>query len=406
MAKPGFSELVSLSRAKEILFSLATELPEEKVPLSDSLFRVLSRDIVSPIPVPSFERSAMDGFAVVASSTFGAGAEHPASLKLSGKVVAGEMFSGRLKEGECVEISTGAPLPEGADAVVMVEYTEREKGHLLVYRRVAPGDSVSMLGSDIEKGAVVLKKGGFLQPKDTGVLAAIGMLEVPVKRRPEVALLVTGNELLPPGSELAPGKIYDINSRTLSDSLRSIGASVIDLGVAPDDRKEIERRLRKAIPEADLLVMTGGSSLGAEDLTLEVARSLGKVLIHGIAVKPGKPVVIARVSGKPFLGIPGHPTSALSSFYILIEPLIYRMLGASLSKKKVEAVLTRKVASTIGRYQFLSVSLEERDDIIYAHPIMKGSSAISTMTLGNGFIGISENTEVLEKGTKVIVELF
>jgi len=406
MPKPGFSELISLCRAKEILFSLAVELPEERVPLSEALFRVLSRDITSPISVPPFKRSAMDGFAVVASSTFGAKAESPVSLRFLGKVSAGEVFPRRVSEGECVEISTGAPLPEGADAVVMVEHTEREEGTVLLYRAVAPGENVSGVGSDVKKGERVLSKGRLLKPKDTGVLAAIGITEVPVKRRPKVALLITGNELLPPGKELSPGKIYDINSRTLTDSLRGIGASVIDLGIAPDDKGEIEGRLKKALPEADLLLMTGGSSLGEEDLTLEVARSLGEVLVHGVAVKPGKPVVIARVSGKPFLGLPGHPTSALSNFHILVEPLIARMLGMSLRKRRVEAVLTRKVASTIGRYEFLSVSLEEKGDVFYAHPIMKGSSAITTIALGDGFIGISENTEVLEKGAKVIVELF
>ncbi len=406
MVKQGFGKLVSLKESREIISGIVREIPNEQVTLDQALFRVLAEDIVSEIDVPHFRKSAMDGFAVIASDTFEASNTNPKKLKIIDSVIAGVVSKEKLNSGECIEISTGAPMPEGANAVIMVEYTEKENEKIIFYKSVAPGDNVIKIGSDVKKNSVLLTKGTLLDSRITGLLSSIGRQSVLVKKIPRISVLSTGNEIISLDEKLKEGKIYDINSRTLIDSVREIHCIPVDLGVAKDDKSLIKRRILEGVEKSDLVIMSGGSSLGSEDLTRDVVQDLGELLVHGIAVKPGKPVVVGRIKGKAFIGLPGYPTSALSSFHIMIKPVIHAMLGMKEVENFVQARLSRKVASTIGRYEFLAVKLERSEEELRAIPVMKGSSAITTLSNADGFVEINENTEVLNKGSMVKVSFF
>ena len=348
----------------------------------------------------------MDGFAVIARDTFGAGNTSPRELTIVDSISAGVVSRKKVVLGSCVEITTGAPMPEGADAVLMVEYTEREGDKLVIYKGVTPTENVIGVGSDVASGTKVFSKGTRLNPRYTGVLSSLGIPKVSVKKKPKVAVLSTGNEVMSTGTVLKKGKIYDINSRTLTDSLRERDCEVVDLGVARDNMKGIMERISEGVKASDLVLVSGGSSLGTEDLLVDVITSLGELLVHGIAVKPGKPTIIGRVKNRLVIGLPGYPTSALSNFYILITPLLERMQGITSTENLVEAKLTRKIASTIGRYEFLPVKITTRNNKRYAEPVLRGSSAITTLANADGFVAISENTEVVNKGETVKVKLF
>lgn len=400
--KQGFGKLKSLAEAKEIIFSLIPEVGDELIPLGDSLHRVVFADVVSDIDVPHFQKAAMDGFAVIAEDTFGASNMHPKRLEIIDSVTAGMVSKKELTAGKCIEITTGTAIPKNATAEVMVEYTEKEGDMLTLYKGVAPGENVIGVGSDVLKGSIVLKKGTRLTPPLIGVLSAVGTSEIQVKKRPIITYFSTGNEIVSPENDLPIGKIYDINSATIVQAILQQHCSLINMGVIEDDLKKIKQAIVDGIAKADFLLLSGGSSLGGEDFMVQAVAELGEVFIHGIAVKPGKPVLIGRVSGKLVIGLPGYPTSALSNFYILIVPIINRMLGCKDQTNLVQKKLARKISSTIGRYEFLAVKVDGE----YAVPVMKGSSAITTLSESDGFIGIDENTEVLEKDSVVEVILF
>ncbi len=407
MRKEGFGKLVSLETAKNIIFSLSREVDVEKVSIDVALGRVLAEDIAASVDVPPFAKSAMDGYAVIASDTFGASNTHPKKLNQVGQVYPGDYPDEQVTEGNCFEIATGAPIPEGADAVLMVEYTEKNDDAITIYRAVAPGENVIKAGSDIKSGETVLNKGVILNPRLSAVLAATGISEVPVKRKPIVAVCSTGNELVRAPEKLGKGQIYETNARSLIDGLREIQCKPLDLGIASDDKDNLRAKIVEAVQNADLVLLTGGSSMGATDLLVEVLSELGEVIVHGIAVKPGKPTIISKVSDKIVFGLPGHPASALSNFYILVKPLIYRMLGTAMPAEVIiEAKITRKIASTIGRFEFLAVKTFEESGEFFAEPVLKGSSAITTLANASGFVEIDENVEVVEKHNIVKVKLF
>jgi molybdopterin molybdotransferase len=311
-----------------------------------------------------------------------------------------------VKPGNCIEIATGAPLPHGADSVLMVEYTEAKGDKLIIYKSVAPGENVVKIGSDIEKGTSVLKQGTRLNAMRTGVLASIGISSVPVRKKPIVGVMSSGNEVVSLGEPLGEGTIYNINSRTITDALLEEGCEVVDLGIARDRREELETKISEGMARCDFLLVSGGSSLGSEDLMKEVVSELGKLLIHGIAVKPGKPTVIARIKGKLMIGLPGYPTSALSNFHILVLPVLDKMTGVRREERVVEAILARKIVSSIGRYEFLPVKVEEKQGQRSAIPVLRGSSAITTLATADGFVEILENTEIIKKNEMVRVKLF
>ncbi|MCJ7581448.1 MAG: molybdopterin-binding protein, partial [Candidatus Aminicenantes bacterium] len=292
MVMQGFGKLTSLKEARAILADIVTKIPNELIPLEKALYRILAEDIISELDVPNFRKSAMDGFAVIASDTFGAGNTNSKTLRIVDSVVAGKVSRTILKTGACIEITTGAPLPEGADAVVMIEYTEKEGADLFVNKSVAPWDNVIQIGSDVKKGSLVLKKGTCLGPRFTGVLAALGRKNVLVKKVPRVGMLSTGNEIVSLDEDLVEGKVFDINSRTLIDSIKEMHCLPVDLGVVGDDEELLKKKILEGVEKSDIMIISGGSSLGSEDLTHSVVEDLGKVLVHGIAVKPGKPVII------------------------------------------------------------------------------------------------------------------
>lgn len=406
MTMQGFGKLMSLKEARAILAGIATKIPDERIPLEQALYRVLAEDIISDIDVPHFRKSAMDGFAVMASDTFGAANTGPKILRVVDSVVAGVVSGKKLDSGECFEITTGAPLPDGSDAVVMVEYTEKEGVLISVYKSVAPWDNVIQIGSDVKKGTMVLKKGTRLGPRFTGVLAALGRKSILVKKNLRVGMLSTGDEIIGLDEELVEGKVFDINSRTLIDSIKEIHCLPVDLGVVGDNKELLKKKILEGVEKSDIVIISGGSSLGTEDLTRSVVEDLGKVLVHGIAVKPGKPVIIGQIKGKVFVGLPGYPTSALSDFHILVKPVVQAMLGMEVPRNFVKANLARKVVSAIGRHEFLAVKLETGEEGLSAVPVMKGSSSITTLSSSDGFVEIDENTEVLNKGSLVKVDLF
>jgi molybdenum cofactor synthesis domain-containing protein len=412
--KEGFGKLASLTEARKIIFDLIKENDDEKIRLNKALNRVLAEDIIAKTDVPHFRKSAMDGFAVLAEDTFGASNINPKNLLIIGKSKVGQLpkkeltshkhqsqtFS--LSPGECTEIDTGAPLPKNADAVLMVEYCEKTDHKIILYKAVTPGENIIDIGSDIKKGELLFRKGTVLNPRHIGVLASQGMREILIKKKPQIAYFSTGNELLNLDEELEEGKIYDINSFTIANSIKEQGGEVIFLGVLADNKELIKQKIEEGLQKADFLLLSGGSSLGAEDLMVEAVSELGDILVHGMAVKPGKPVLIGKVKEKLVLGLPGYPTSALADFYILVLPIMEKMLGIRRKTKAVKATLSRKIVSTIGRYEFLPVKLSQDKAI----PIHKGSSAITTLAEATGFIEIDENTEILEKGIEVTIRLF
>jgi molybdopterin molybdotransferase len=400
--KAGFGKLMSLSEARELALKNAPDLGTEKVPVGEALGRVLAGPVKIEIDVPHFAKAAMDGYAVRAEDTFGASESSPVRLRAVGHVTPGEVIDRTLGKGECIGISTGAPMPEGADATLMVENTETEGEEILVYKTVAPGQNYIKVGSDLSAGSTLFQSGLELAPRHLGVLVAAGLREVEVRRMPRVALMSTGNEIVAPGASLGPGKIYNINSTTLAAALRGFGCEVIDLGVIADKPEAVREAIARALKQADMVMLSGGSSLGRGDFVPGVMGSFGSVLFHGIAVKPGKPTALAVAGSKLIFGLPGYPASALSNYYILLEPILERMTGRIVRKSFAEAKMERKVYSTVGRYQFLPVRLEGGKAV----PVMRGSSSITTLAAADGFVEIEENVEVVEKGTAVTVRLF
>jgi len=401
VTKSGFGKLASLKEAFKIIEGIVKTKGSEKILIEEANGRILTKDVISKIDVPHFRKSAMDGYAVIAENTFGASNTNPMKLKIIESVTAGVLPKKDIKSGECIEITTGAPMPKSATAVLMVEFTEKEKESITYYKTCSPGENVIKAGSDVKKDQAIFKKGTKLNPRFLGAISALGIPQLEVSIVPEIAYFSTGNEVQAAGQELQDGKVFDINSRTIIDTLKEHGCNVEFLGVVKDNLDDIKQTINSALG-ADIILLSGGSSLGGEDFMVEAVEQMGKVLVHGIASKPGKPVLIGTVKDKLVLGLPGYPTSALSNTYSLVLPVVYWMMGSVLVKQTVKAKLSRKIASTIGRYEFLPVMID--NDL--AVPVMKGSSAITTMSEADGYIEIDENTEVVDKDNMVEVKLF
>jgi molybdopterin molybdotransferase len=375
----------------------------ERVPLLQANRRVVAEEVRSPRDVPPFARAAMDGFAVRAEDTFAASRFEPRSLRVLEKVYTGQMPTRCVGEGTCVEIATGAPMPDGADAVVMVEETESaSREEVRVFTPVYPRQNVGRKGADIVRDQVVLRPGEVLNPSRIGALAALGALEVEVFGRPVVAILSTGNEIVDPGQELAPGQIYDINKFTLGTIIAEHGAIPVPCQTAQDTIDDLERAIDRCLT-CDVLVFSGGSSVGERDLILDVIRRRGDILFHGIAVKPGKPTVFGVIEGKPVFGMPGYATSCLSNAYMLLVPALRRMARLPRNRlQTVELPIAQRIVSTTGRHQFYTVRVAGGQAV----PAFKASGDITSMSLADGYIEIAANTEIVEKGETVTVKLF
>jgi molybdenum cofactor synthesis domain-containing protein len=385
-------------------------LGEEEIPLLEAHDRVLRENVVSTLDIPPFNRSTVDGYAVKAEDTFGAEENQPVTLKVRGVVNVGEPPKVSLAKGDAAEIVTGAPVPDGADAVVMVENTDREGAALRVYRAVTKNENVMKKGTDIKKGETVLKAGQVLGASDIGVLAALGLTKAKVSKIPVVAVLSTGGEVTEPGKELPAGKIYDINAYSLSTAVRESGGKPVYLGVVPDDEAALRKALERALASADMVLTSGGVSVGPHDLTPQIVNSLGKpgVLVSGIAVKPGKPTTIALVGRKPVFSLPGHPTSALLIFHLLARPVIQIMSGrVATEAKTVRAVAATRMFSAKGRRTFVMVKLKrDRSNRLLAEPVETGASgAITTLAKADGFVEVPENQQFIDADEEVDVAL-
>ena len=407
MAAKDFFRVVSLQQATVAAGSFEP-VGTERLPLADALGRRLGEDVVAALDVPGFDRATMDGYAVAASSTFGASEANPALLRVVGSVDMGQGTALRLGPGEAARIATGGMLPAGADAVVMVEHTEEIDGESIeASRSVAPGQHVLGRGEDVRRGETVLPRGARLRAQELGLLAALGRTELAVHRRPLVAIISTGDEVVPIEREPGPGQIRDVNSTTLAAMVEQAGAVPRSLGLVADDPAALGASSRRALAEADAVLLSGGSSVGARDYTLEVIAALpdAELLLHGVGIKPGKPTLLARVGRKPFWGLPGQVTSAMVVFQLLVRPCLERLGGAVTPEARVRARarISRNVASVHGRADFVRVRLREEAGELWADPILGPSGLVRTMTQADGLVEIGTDVEGLDAGAPVWV---
>jgi molybdenum cofactor synthesis domain-containing protein len=399
---------ISLEEALDTLLGLAAPLTRtEAVPLSEAAGRVLAESVAAAMDVPPFARAAMDGYAVLAQDTFGAGNFSPARLRLTEVVHAADIARQEVTAGTCIQVATGAPIPAGADAVVQVEDTELEEGgpdggRVRVYKPAYPQQNISPQGQDIRAGREVLRAGTRLDPSKVGVLAALGLARVTVVAQPAVAVVPSGNEIVPPGEALTPGKIHDINSYTLGALIREHGGIPRLYPVMRDTAEDVRAALAAAL-DCDLVVLSGGSSVGERDVVLDAVGAMGEVKFHGIAVKPGKPTLCGLIQGKLVLGMPGYPTSCLTNGYGLLVPVLRKMAGLPQRPSAgVTLPMARRYTSTIGRHQYLPVRVEGGEVV----PAFKESGAITSMADAEGYIEIPANVDLVEKGEPVLVKLF
>jgi molybdopterin molybdotransferase len=381
------------------------------VPTAEALGRVLAEDLRSPSDLPSFPRSTMDGFAVRAADTYGASEALPAYLTVVGEVFMGRQPETRVSIAQAARIATGGMIPDGADAVVMVENTQEvDSTTIEVVRPVAPGENVIRIGEDVSAGAPLLARGQVLRPQDLGGLLALGIVEVEVARRLRVAILGSGDEVVAPDQEPGPGQIRDINSYTLAALVRRAGHQPLVLGIAPDVYAELESLARRALELAEVVIISAGSSVSTRDMTAEVIASLGQpgVLVHGVSLKPGKPTILAVADGRPVFGLPGNPVSCMVTFDLFVAPALYRLSGCAdrpLSQTQA-ARLTRNLASAPGREDYIQVRLERRDGELWAEPVFGKSNLIYTLVRSDGLVKIDLDKGGLSAGELVEVRLF
>jgi molybdopterin molybdotransferase len=399
-----FGKTIALAEARAIIEGAVRPIERTEIlPLQQANGRVLAQDVFATADVPPFSRAAMDGYAVRAEDTAGASRTTPRTLRRVETIYTGQVAEKKIGNDECAEIATGAPMPDGADAVVMVEETDiDERGMVSVFVPASPRQNIGRQGADIQKGQHVLQPGALLNASRLGSIAALGLTEITAYTKPRVAVLSTGNEIVDPGQPLQPGQIYDINRVTISAVVADNGGLAIPYRTAADTIEDLERALDECL-EQDVMVFSGGSSVGERDLILDVVASRGEMLFHGIAVKPGKPTAFGRINGKPFFGMPGYPTSCLSNAYILLAPALRGM--AHLPPQIVRSLtlpLGARVFSAPGRHQFYSVRIENG----VALPAFKASGDITSMSQADGYIEIPAEVELVEAGTVVKVTLF
>jgi molybdopterin molybdotransferase len=399
-----FTSTISLEEARRRLDAAVGPIARtERVPLEAASGRVASADVTSSIDVPRFARSAMDGYAVIAADTGGATRSTPISLRLLDRIYTGQLSSVTISRGSCAEIATGAPLPDGADAVVMVEETASGSDDgIQIFAAATAGQHIGRRGADIGAGDRVVSSGDVLSPSRIGAMAAVGCANVEVFARPRVAILSTGNEVVEPGQTLSPGQIFDVNRFTL-------GAIVAAHGGVPEPHRPAQDTIDALIASldacatADLIVFSGGSSVGERDLVVDAIAARGEMIFHGIAVRPGKPTAFALVSGTPFFGMPGNPTSCLSNAYILLVPFLRAMARLPAhAPHTVRVPLGRRIVSAANRHQFYTVRL--RDGVAY--PAFKGSGDITSLSQSDGYIEIAADQHTVEEGTILEVTLF
>ena len=399
----GFEKLTNIDEAlSTFLKKLKPEMESEQIPIHTASRRVTAEDIQAKNDLPPFDRSAVDGYAVKAQDTFGASQFNPKTLKLTEKEV--------VHEGEARQIWTGTPLPRGADTVVMLEYTKKTKDKIEVGITVTPSGNVSKKGEDVQRGEVAIKVGTRLKPHHLGLLAALGETQVNVAKKPKVAILSTGNELVELGHKPKSNQIVETNRLILSSMCQELGAEPLDLGIAKDNLKEISAKIREGLARADVVITTGGTSVGYPDLVPMSIKQIGTpgVIVHGIAMRPGMPTALAILQGKPVFILSGNPVAAIIGFEVFARPLFLKLLGVKREPRPtLKAILTQRVASALGRRVFLRVHVFQKKGEFFAEPVrIKGAGFLSTMTKANGYVEIPENREGLNEGEFVTVHLF
>jgi len=401
---------------REALNVLLTVNPvgTEEIPSVRARARVLADELRSAVDLPHFHRAAMDGYAVIAKDTFGASQSLPAYLKLAGVVEMGKEAAQPLTPGTAMRISTGGMMPPNADSVVMVEYTdETDAGLVEIHRGVSPWQNVIQIGDDIKKGELVFPRGRRLRAHDLGALTGVGIASIPVFKKPRIALISTGDEIVDVESEPRPGQVRNINQHSLAGLIEECGGELKDWGVVRDDRTALRDAIAGALEWSDLVLLSGGSSMGAKDIALETILSFpdAQFVFHGISIAPGKPTIFAKACGKPVLGLPGYPVSALVIFDLFAAPLIRRLGGENLDvlekfSRSVRAVLKTNVASQIGREDYVRVVLERSPAGLLAAPLPSKSGAIFTLVKADGMVRVDMNQDGLEQGEEVEVILF
>ncbi len=378
----------------------------EPVSLKEAIGRVLAEEIAASEYVPDFDRSTVDGYAVRAADTFGCTDAIPAILPLAGEILMGEGADRPLQAGTCVAVPTGGAVPRGADSVVMLEYTEDYgDGTIGISKAVAPGENRIFRGDDVCPGKVVLQKGRVLGSQDIGALAAIGRVQVPVVQRLTVGILSTGDELIEPWEQPAAGQIRDVNRPMLDAMLTAFGANVRDYGIVKDEEALLSATVEAALADCDAVLLSGGSSVGIKDAAGRIMASLGTILLHGIAMKPGKPTLLAKASGKPLVGLPGHPVAACTITRLFVLPLLSRLMGRTMTQYPITARLTENVSANHGRAQVLGCRLEQRADGLWAVPIRGKSGLITTLAGADGSFTIDRDCEGLPRGAEVAVTI-
>jgi molybdopterin molybdotransferase len=385
-------------------------LPYEIVPLEKAYDRVTYEDIFAPEDLPGFNRSTVDGFALRSSDTFGAKESSPAYLNIKGDIPMGAIPDFSISQGECASIATGGMLPEGADAVVMIENVNIISQDLIeVLRALSPWENVIFKDEDIKKNEVVIKAGCRLKPQHVGALAGLGIAEVKVLKKPLVSIIITGDEIIPHTEKVLPGQVRDVNSFTLSGLIEKVGAIPVKMGIVRDEYYEIKSYTDKAYEISDVILITGGTSAGVKDLTAKVIDELGKpgVLFHGVSIKPGKPLIGGVCGGKPVFGLPGHPVAVYICFELFVKPVIEYMLGVE--EKKIKKLLKAKIArnlhSQAGRDDFIRVYLKEKDNELWAVPLLSKSGLIMTLVLADGIVHIPYELLGFQEGDEVLVNI-
>lgn len=379
------------------------KLNKEAVSLGEGLGRVLSEDIVSSENIPAFDRSTVDGFALKARDTFGSSESVPCQLNITGEILMGEKAEGSIGDGECMRISTGGMLPQGADSVVMVEHTDCTfDDFALIMKAVSPYENVTRKGDDIKEDDIALRKGSVITSKETGILSALGKAEFTVFSKPKVGIISTGDEIVPVESEAVFGKIRDINSSILASLMRELGCESKEYGIIPDDYSKIYEAIKTATKENDIVLISGGSSAGVRDMTANIINELGELYFHGISMKPGKPTILGKVQSKAVFGLPGHPAAAYFVSLRLVKHLINMMLCRKNTEKLISAPLLQNISSNHGREEIVCVKLSSDG----AKPVFAKSGIISLLGTSDGYIIIDRNTEGLKKGDRVQVILF
>ena len=375
----------------------------ESIGTADALGRSLDHDVVAEEHVPGFDRATVDGYAVIASDTFGCSESMPAVLTLSGEVMMGEAACGALSPGKCIAVSTGGDLPEGADAVIMVEHTEDYGDGLVgMLSPAAPGNNIIFKGDDVSPGDKVLAAGTLLSPSDIGILSALGLCEVAVRPKPVVGVISTGDELVDPSQTPGRGQVRDVNTPMLIAMAERFGAATRNYGIIRDDEDALRGGVMRAAAECDIVLISGGSSAGMRDLTARVIESAGELLFHGIAMKPGKPTILGVIDNKPVFGLPGHPVAAFFVTELFVRPLIAGLMGAGVRRKTTSARISEAVSSNHGRAEYIAVFLDDG----VARPIRGKSGLIASLAGADGYICIPRDSEGLAAGTLVTVTYF